>query len=43
MTDPRTLTIELGGKWHQSYGAAPCPVFQPERRRDQNALTISCT
>ena len=39
--DPKTLTIELGGKWMRSYGSAPCPCCQPERRRDQNALTIS--
>lgn len=41
MTDARTLTQALGGKWHQSYGAAPCPVCQPSRRTDQNALTLA--
>ena len=41
MTDSRTLTIALGGKWHRSYGAAPCPVCQPSRRADQNALTLA--
>lgn len=40
MIDPATLTRDLGGKWHRSYGVAPCPVCQPERRKDQNALTI---
>ncbi|MEL7281060.1 MAG: toprim domain-containing protein [Pseudomonadota bacterium] len=40
MTDPKQLTIDLGGKWYRSYGAAPCPVCQPERRRDQTGLTI---
>lgn len=41
MTDARTLTIALGGKWHRSYGAAPCPVCQSSRRADQNALTLA--
>lgn len=41
MTDARTLTLALGGRWHGRYGAAPCPVCQPERRRDQNALTVA--
>lgn len=40
MTDARNLTASLGGTWHRSYGTAPCPVCQPERRRDQNALTL---
>jgi len=39
--DPAVLTYNLGGKWHQHYGAAPCPVCQTERRVDQNALTIN--
>lgn len=41
MTDARTLTLSLGGRWHGRYGAAPCPVCQPERRRDQTALTLA--
>ena len=41
MTDARTLTISLGGKWLARYGTAPCPICQPERRRDQDALTLS--
>lgn len=41
MIAPETLTQELGGKWHGSYGTAPCPVCQTERRKDQNALTVS--
>ena len=40
MTDAKTLTIDLGGKWHRRYGVAPCPCCQPERRRDQDALTL---
>lgn len=40
MIDPAQLTRDLGGTWHRSYGTAPCPVCQTERRRDQNALTV---
>lgn len=39
--DPTTLSKDLGGKWHRSYGVAPCPVCQTARRKDQNALTIN--
>jgi phage/plasmid primase-like uncharacterized protein len=39
--DARSLTHALGGRWYGAYGAAACPVCQRERRRDQNALTIS--
>lgn len=38
--DPAQLTHDLGGQWHRSYGVAPCPVCQADRRKDQNALTI---
>ena len=41
MTDARDLTQALGGKWHRSYGAAPCPVCQPSRRKGQNGLTLA--
>lgn len=41
MTDPKTLTMSLGGTWHLSYGAAPCPVCQPEQRSNQSALTLA--
>ena len=41
MTDARALTNEQGGHWHSRYGTAPCPVCQPEGRRDQNALTLA--
>jgi hypothetical protein len=37
----REVTLKLGGRWHGRYGTAPCPVCQPERRRDQNALTVA--
>lgn len=41
MTDARSLTQALGGRWHGRYGVAPCPVCQPEKRRGQDALTLS--
>ncbi|MGM0584947.1 MAG: DUF7146 domain-containing protein [Pseudomonadota bacterium] len=41
MTDARTLTERLGGNWRGRYGLAPCPVCQPERRRDQRALSLA--
>jgi hypothetical protein len=41
MTGAHELTLALGGRWHGRYGAAPCPVCQPDKRRDQNALTLS--
>jgi hypothetical protein len=41
MTDARDLTLALGGRWHGRFGAAPCPVCQPERRKGQNALTLA--
>ena len=40
MTDARELVTALGGRWHGSSGNAPCPVCQPERRRDQDALSL---
>ena len=41
MPDAKTLTLALGGKWYRCYGVAPCPLCQPECRRDQDALTLS--
>jgi hypothetical protein len=41
MTDAPELTLALGGRWHGRYGAAPCPVCQPERRKGQNGLTLA--
>ncbi|MCM2560921.1 toprim domain-containing protein [Lutimaribacter sp. EGI FJ00015] len=41
MSDARDLTQALGGKWYRSYGAAPCPVCQPQRKKGQNALTLA--
>lgn len=41
MMDLHTITHNLGGYWRNGRGQAPCPVCQPERRRDQNALSLS--
>jgi hypothetical protein len=41
MSDARDLTTALGGKWYRKYGAAPCPVCQPERNKGQNASTLA--
>jgi hypothetical protein len=41
MADARELTMTLGGRWFRRYGAAPCPICQPERRKGQNALTLA--
>lgn len=40
MTDARELTMTLGGRWYGHYGAAPCPVCQPEGHKRQNAPTL---
>ncbi len=39
--DAQALTRHLTGKWHRHYGVAPCPVCQPEAKRDQDALTVT--
>ncbi|THH38659.1 hypothetical protein E4Z66_03565 [Aliishimia ponticola] len=41
MTDAREITRSLGGRWYRRYGSAPCPICQTERRKQQNALTLS--
>lgn len=38
--DSENLTQALGGEWRGHMGLAPCPVCQPERRRDQRGLSI---
>ncbi len=35
------LTHNLGGVWRNGRGSAPCPCCQPERRRDQTALSVT--
>lgn len=41
MLNIRSLIKALDGRWHGHYGTAPCPVCQPDGRKDQNALTVS--
>lgn len=41
MSDARDLTRALGGRWYRCYGAAPCPVCQPQQSIRQNALTLA--
>lgn len=40
MSQARDLTLALSGDWRGNHGSAHCPVCQPERRRDQRALSI---
>ncbi len=40
MTLANELTQALGGDWKSHSGLAPCPICQPERRRDQRGLSI---
>lgn len=40
MIDAQTLTVALGGIWRGHSGNAPCPVCQPERRRDQQGVSL---
>lgn len=35
-----TITRKLNGNWRGGAGTAPCPICQPEGRRDQAALSI---
>lgn len=41
MHNAQSLTRLLSGRWYGHYGTAPCPVCQPDRRRDQDALTLT--
>lgn len=41
MTEAERITRALGGDWRHGSGLAPCPICQPERRRDQRALSLS--
>lgn len=43
MTDAQHLTQALGGLWRGQSGKAPCPVCQPERRPDQDGLSLRNT
>ena len=39
-SEARAITLALYGEWRGTYGTAPCPVCQPERRADQHALSL---
>lgn len=41
MTEAERITRELGGEWRAGAGLAPCPICQPEGRKDQRALSLS--
>ena len=41
MTEAERITRALGGDWRHGQGLAPCPICQPEGRRDQRALSLS--
>ena len=41
MMSVENIAKHLGGNWHGGKGSAPCPVCQPERRRDQRALSLT--
>jgi hypothetical protein len=43
MTEAEQITRGLGGDWRHGQGLAPCPICQPEGRRDQRALSLSDT
>lgn len=39
--DTQAITQNMGGEWRHGSGIAPCPVCQPEQRKDQRALSIA--
>ena len=39
--DAQAMTSKIGGVWRHGAGISPCPVCQPERRKDQRALALS--
>jgi phage/plasmid primase-like uncharacterized protein len=41
MSNAERITRALGGDWRHGQGLAPCPICQPEGRRDQRALSIA--
>lgn len=41
MTEAETICRALNGDWRHNHGLAPCPICQPEGRRDQRALSLS--
>ncbi|MEY5007666.1 MAG: hypothetical protein RL764_982, partial [Pseudomonadota bacterium] len=41
MNNAAALTRRLGGRWTGTNGLVACPVCQPERRKNQRALSIT--
>ena len=41
MSEAERITRTLGGEWRAGSGLAPCPICQPEGRKDQRALSLS--
>lgn len=41
MSEAERVTRALGGDWRGGSGLAPCPICQPEGRRDQRALSLT--
>lgn len=41
MSEGRRIVEALGGEWRGRSGLAPCPICQPEGRRDQRALAVA--
>ena len=40
MSEAKDIVQALGGDWRISSGSAPCPICQPEGRRDQRGLSV---
>lgn len=41
MSEARRIVEALGGEWRGRSGLAPCPLCQPEGRRDQRGLSVA--
>lgn len=40
MSEAKDIVQAFGGEWRSNYGLAPCPICQPEGRRDQRGLSV---
>ena len=40
MSEAQDIVKALGGEWRSNYGLSPCPICQPEGRRDQRGLSV---
>lgn len=40
MSEGERVTLALGGEWRSTGGLAPCPICQPDGRKDQRALSV---